>query len=129
MVSIDTFLCCLLPLDLFFVQSLLSVTVFVPLNFLLGEDTSQNIPTVTGGQHSKIANGSSLIEISCTASQGRFLKVGYQDGIIQINPTKWGKILAYKNLIFCSKVFKIYGLLLLYNYYITITNLVPLFSS
>ncbi|XP_027053857.1 uncharacterized protein LOC113681001 [Pocillopora damicornis] len=39
-----------------------------------GEDTSQNIPTVTGGQHSKIANGSSLIEISCTASQGRFLK-------------------------------------------------------
>lgn len=39
-----------------------------------GDDTSQNIPTVTGGQHSKIANGSSLIEISCTASQGRFLK-------------------------------------------------------
>lgn len=39
-----------------------------------GDDTSTNIPLVTGGPHDKIANGSRLIEINCTATQGRFLK-------------------------------------------------------
>lgn len=72
------------PLDFLSKQSLLSVTLFFPPNLILGDDTSQNIPTVTGGQHSKIANGSSLIEISCTASQGRFLKVGCWDSTIKI---------------------------------------------
>ena len=53
-------------------------------NVIVGGDTSQNNPTVTGGQHSRIANGSSLIEISCTASQGRFLKVGNCKEVMQI---------------------------------------------
>lgn len=39
-----------------------------------GVDPSRDIPTVTGRLHSKIANGSHLIEINCTSSQGRFLK-------------------------------------------------------
>ena len=43
-----------------------------------GDDTSTNIPLVTGGPHDKIANGSRLIEINCTATQGRFLKVSFE---------------------------------------------------
>lgn len=42
-----------------------------------GGDAPTNIPTVTGGPHNKIANGSKLIEINCTATQGRFLKVSF----------------------------------------------------
>ena len=49
-----------------------------------GGDASKTIPTVTGGPHSKIANGSRLIEINCTASQGRFLKVGFDNKILEI---------------------------------------------
>lgn len=40
-----------------------------------GGGASKDVPSVTGGLHSKIANGSRLIEINCTTSQGRFLKV------------------------------------------------------
>lgn len=42
---------------------------------VIGGVASKDIPTVTGGLHSKIANGSELIEIDCTSTQGRFLKV------------------------------------------------------
>jgi len=43
-----------------------------------GGDASTNIPSVTGGPHDKIANGSTLIEIDCSATQGRFLKVSFE---------------------------------------------------
>ena len=42
---------------------------------VLGGDASKDIPSVTGSLHSKIAYGSELIEIDCTSTQGRFLKV------------------------------------------------------
>lgn len=45
--------------------------------FDLGSNASQDIPSVTQGMHSKIASGSSLIQINCSSSQGRFLKVGF----------------------------------------------------
>ena len=45
--------------------------------FVLGSNASQDIPSVTQGMHSKIASGSSLIQINCSSSQGRFLKVGF----------------------------------------------------
>lgn len=44
---------------------------------VLGSNASQDIPSVTRGMHSKIASGSSLIQIGCSSSQGRFLKVGF----------------------------------------------------
>ena len=44
---------------------------------VLGSNASQDIPSVTRGMHSKIASGSSLIQINCSSSQGRFLKVGF----------------------------------------------------
>ena len=44
---------------------------------VLVSNASQDIPSVTQGMHSKIASGSSLIQIDCSSSQGRFLKVGF----------------------------------------------------
>ena len=35
----------------------------------------KNLPDLAGGKHTKIANGSQLIEINYSSNQGRFLQV------------------------------------------------------
>ncbi|XP_015754970.1 PREDICTED: LOW QUALITY PROTEIN: SET and MYND domain-containing protein 4-like [Acropora digitifera] len=64
---------------------------------------------VTGGLHSKIANGSQLLEINCTSSQGRFLKASddIRAGDTLISESPYAAVLLPENaLTHCACCFQ-----------------------